>query len=210
MQSTRQQILEYLQRQGQVTVKALGQQLGLTSTGIRQHLTVLERDGLIQAREARGRVGRPALVFTLTDKGRSLFPKRYDALAVALLDEVMESRGNEELQQLVRAVARHMAEPYLERVEGKDFRGRVETVVGIMREQGCQVDWEPHNGDFLIHEYACPYANVVKGYHAICTVDVEFIHRLTGGETRLVRSLVRGEPACSFRTHANGSAASVS
>ena len=62
MQTTRQRILEHLQRHGQGTVKDLGQTLGLTSTGIRQHLTVLERDGLVLAREERGRVGRPTLV----------------------------------------------------------------------------------------------------------------------------------------------------
>ena len=41
IQATRQQILEYLQRHGRATVKDLGNLLGLTSTGIRQHLTVL-------------------------------------------------------------------------------------------------------------------------------------------------------------------------
>ena len=61
MQTTRQQILGRLQRQGRATVKELGQLLGLASTGIRQHLTVMERDGLLEAREERGRVGRPAL-----------------------------------------------------------------------------------------------------------------------------------------------------
>ena len=51
MQSTRQQILEYLQRHGRGTVKELGELLDLTSTGIRQHLTVLERDGLVEVHD---------------------------------------------------------------------------------------------------------------------------------------------------------------
>ena len=53
MQATRQQILDYLRREGRVTVKELDRLLGLTSTGIRQHLTVLERDGLVEAFEER-------------------------------------------------------------------------------------------------------------------------------------------------------------
>src|SRR3972149_2760503 len=61
MQTTRQQILEYMQRHGRATVKELGALLGLTSTGIRQHLTVLERDGLVEVREERGRVAGRAL-----------------------------------------------------------------------------------------------------------------------------------------------------
>ena len=93
MQSTRQHILEYLQRHGRATVKELGSLLGLTSTGIRQHLTVLERDGLVDAREERGRVGRPTLVYSLTEKADALFPKTYDALATVLLEEIRCSRG---------------------------------------------------------------------------------------------------------------------
>ena len=88
MQSTRLRILEYLQRNGTATVKELGQLLGLTSTGIRQHLTVLERDGLVAVREERGRVGRPNLVYSLTDEADAVFPKTYDVLASVLLEEI--------------------------------------------------------------------------------------------------------------------------
>ncbi len=49
LQPTRRQILDHLRLHSQATVKDLGQLLGLTSTGIRQHLTVLERDGLVDA-----------------------------------------------------------------------------------------------------------------------------------------------------------------
>ena len=81
MQATRQQILDYLRRNGRATVKDLDVHLGLTSTGVRQHLTVLEREGFVEAHEERGRVGRPALVYRLTETGDALYPKKYDQLA---------------------------------------------------------------------------------------------------------------------------------
>ncbi|HWQ28893.1 MAG TPA: winged helix-turn-helix transcriptional regulator, partial [Dehalococcoidia bacterium] len=84
MQDTRKRILDYLRRHGRATVKDLGEVFGLTSTGIRQHLTVLERDGLVEAREERGKVGRPALVYRLTPLGDNLYPKLYDLLANTL------------------------------------------------------------------------------------------------------------------------------
>src|SRR4030067_620188 len=101
MQSTRQQILEYMQRHGRATVKELGALLGLTSTGIRQHLTVLERDGLVDAREERGRVGRPTLVYSLTEKADALFPQTYDALAAVLPEAIRCSPGNDRLHDLL-------------------------------------------------------------------------------------------------------------
>ena len=85
MQATRQEILDYLRRNRRATVKELDRHLGLTSTGVRQHLTVLEREGLVDAEEERSRVGRPALVYSLSDRGDALYPKRYEQLANVLL-----------------------------------------------------------------------------------------------------------------------------
>ncbi len=200
MQSTRQQILEYLQRQGRATVKELGKLLGLTSTGIRQHLTVLERDGLVDAHEERGRVGRPTLVYSLTEKADSLFPKTYDALASVLLEEVRSSQGNERLHELLHKVAERMAVPHRERVQGKPLSGRVQETALIMEEQGCLVDVREAEGDeYFIDEFTCPFPRVAERDRAVCALHVDFVRILTGADTRLTQSLLRGERACTYR-----------
>lgn len=199
MQSTRQQILEYLQRHGRGTVKELGELLGLTSTGIRQHLTVLERDGLVDAREERGRVGRPTLVYSLTEKADGLFPKTYDVLAGLLLEEIRANDGNERLQQLLQRVAHRLAAPHLERVGGKPLGERVKETARIIEEQGCLVDWAESDGEFYIEEFTCPFPKIAERDRAVCALHVEFVHSLTGGDTRLVRSLLRGERTCTYR-----------
>ncbi len=199
MQSTRQRILEYLQRQGRGTVKELGQLLGLTSTGIRQHLTVLERDGLVDAREERGRVGRPTLVYSLTDKADSLFPKAYDTLASLLLEEIKSSEGNERLQEILQNVAGRLAEPYSDRVEGRPLAERVEETARILEGQGCLVDSNEKDGEFFIDEFTCPFPKTAEQDRAVCALHVEFVQILSGGEVKLTRSLLRGERACTYR-----------
>jgi predicted ArsR family transcriptional regulator len=200
MQSTRQQILEYLQRHGRGTVKELGSLLGLTSTGIRQHLTVLERDGLVEAREERGRVGRPTLVYSITGKADSLFPKTYDLLAGVLLEEIRASEGNDKLQKLLKQVARRLALPYEERMRGKDLAHRVKETAAVLEEQGCMADWgQDENGAFFIDEYSCPFPKIAETDRAVCALHVEFVGILSGGDARLTRSLLRGERACTYR-----------
>jgi predicted ArsR family transcriptional regulator len=200
MQSTRQHILEYLQRQGRATVKELGSLLGLTSTGIRQHLTVLERDGLVDAREERGRVGRPTLVYSLTEKADALFPKTYDALAAVLLEEIRCSQGNERLHDLLHKVAERMAAPYVERIEGRPLPERVRETARIMEEQGCLVDVrEAGDGEYYIDEFTCPFPRVAQQDRSVCALHVDFVRVLTGGDTRLTQSLLRGERACCYR-----------
>jgi len=202
MQSTRQHILEYLQRQGRATVKELGALLGLTSTGIRQHLTVLERDGLVDAREERGRVGRPTLVYSLTEKADSLFPKTYDALATVLLEEIRSSQGNERLHDLLHKVAERMAAPYTERTDGLPLPERVRETARIMEEQGCLVDVRETGGEYYIDEFTCPFPKVAQHDRSVCALHVDFVRVLTGGDTRLTQSLLRGERACCYRVRA--------
>lgn len=200
MQSTRQQILEYLQRKGRGTVKELGVLLGLTSTGIRQHLTVLERDGLVEAHEERGRVGRPTLVYSLTGKADSLFPKTYDLLASVLLEEIRAKDGNDRLQKLLRSVAKRLATPYEERMRGKDLGERVKETAAVLEEQGCLADWsQDESGDYFIDEYSCPFPKIAEADRAVCALHVEFVGILAGGDARLTRSLLRGERACTYR-----------
>jgi predicted ArsR family transcriptional regulator len=199
MQTTRQEILQHLQRNGRATVKELGQLLGLTSTGIRQHLTVLERDGLVLAHEERGGVGRPTLVYSLTDKAEALSPRSYDELANNLLEEIRASEGRERMYQILHRVAERMADAHWERVQGKDTAERVKETAAIMQEQGCLVDWTENDGEFLLNEYTCPFPKVAKQDSSVCALHVDFVRRLTGADTRLAQSLLRGQRACTYR-----------
>ncbi|HZP57713.1 MAG TPA: helix-turn-helix domain-containing protein [Dehalococcoidia bacterium] len=202
MQATRQEILDYLRRRSQATVKELGAHLGLTSTGIRQHLTILERDGLVEAREERGHVGRPALVYRLSDRGDALYPKKYDALANALIEEARALLGPEPLQRLMKNVAARFAEPYLPRLEGKTPRERVQEAAQILQERGCLADCAEQGEDALIRQMTCPFPNVATRNSAVCALEVEFVRRLVGADARLTTSLLRGDDACTYRIRA--------
>jgi predicted ArsR family transcriptional regulator len=208
VQATRQDILDYLRRHAQATVKELGDHLGLTSTGIRQHLTVLERDGLVEAREERGHVGRPALVYRLSPSGDALYPKNYDALANALIEESRQLLGTEALQQLMKNVAARFAEPYMARLEGKSTVERVEEASKIIEERGCLAECDAEQDDLVIRQQTCPFPKVARINSAVCAMEVEFVRRLVGTDARLTSSLLRGDSSCTYRVRpANGRSA---
>jgi predicted ArsR family transcriptional regulator len=207
VQATRQEILDYLRRHTQATVKELGDHLGLTSTGIRQHLTVLERDGLVEAREERGHVGRPALVYRLSGAGDALYPKNYDALANALIEESRHLLGTEALQQLMKNVAARFAEPYMARLEGMSTADRVREASKIIQERGCLSESHNEQGDFLIRQQSCPFPKVAKRNSAVCAMEVEFVRLLVGTDARLMSSLLRGDDSCTYRVRPAGARA---
>ncbi len=199
MQATRQEILAFLRRHGEATVRQLGDLLSLTATGVRQHLTVLERDGLVTVHETRGRVGRPAMVYSLTNQGMALFPNRYDDLSNLLLTEIRTLAGSQGLQSVLMRVAARSAEPYEPRVKGKPLAERVGEATAIINERGCVAESEPSDDGYYIHQYTCPFPNVARNNSGVCALEVEFVRRLTGGDARLVRSLLRGDKSCTYR-----------
>jgi predicted ArsR family transcriptional regulator len=199
MQATRQQILDFLRRNGRATVKDLDSHLGLTSTGVRQHLTVLEREGLVEAHEERGHVGRPALVYQLSDKGDGIYPKKYDQLANILIEEVRQVAGAQALQTLLRRVALRFAESYTERLDDKSLSERVNEATRIINERGSEADCVKDGDDWLIRQYTCPFPQVARQNSCVCALDVEFVRQLVGSDARLSTSLLRGDRACTYR-----------
>lgn len=199
MHATKQQILDYLRRQGQATVRELDRYLRLTSTGVRQHLTVLEREGLVEAYEERGHVGRPAFVYRLTEIGDGLYPKQYDQLANILLEEVRDLAGAQALQTLLRRVAVRFAEPYQGRLDGRSLPERVAEATNIIHKRGSEVDCVQDGDDWLIRQYTCPFPKVAGQNSSVCSLDVAFVRKLVGVDVRLSTSLLRGDHACTYR-----------
>lgn len=200
MQATRQEILEYIRRHSEATVRELAGLLNLTPTGIRLHLNLLARDGLVSVRESRGHVGRPALVYSLTPAGDALFPSRYDELSRLLMDEIRALAGSKGLQSVLMRVAGRSAEPYAARVRDLPLYERVEEATRIINERDCVADSRANGPDeYLINQYTCPFPNVARANSGVCALEVEFVRHLTGGDARIVRSLLRGDNCCTYR-----------
>lgn len=199
MQATRQAILDYLRAHGEATVRALAEHLGLTSTGVRQHLAVLEREGLVATRDLRGRVGRPALAYTLTETGERLYPKAYDRLSVALIEAIGSELDAGLYDQVVEAAAERLAAPLRERVSGP-LHERVEAVACALRERAVLAEVSADEDGVTLCLRSCPYLEAAATTGATtCTLDRRALQLLTGAEVELVSALSRGDEACLFR-----------
>src|SRR5258708_21136316 len=91
--SSRMEVLELFRRKGHGSAETIAAELLVTPNAIRQHLTNLERDGFMVSSPEKSRRGRPSLLFSLTERADSVFPKRYGQLATMVLQEVQEMGG---------------------------------------------------------------------------------------------------------------------
>ncbi len=197
MQSTtRQEILALLQRKGKVTVKDLSQELGITTTGIRQQLVALERDGLINYQEIRRGVGRPRFVYSLSEEAESLFPRSYDVLAEGLIAGLKAMGAAKKLAAIFSKMAEARAARYIQRTEGKSLLDRVVETVRILEETGTPADWEETPGQYLIHVRSCPYPRVARHHPEVCDLEIEFVARLLGAKVAVTQHAFDGHDHC--------------
>jgi predicted ArsR family transcriptional regulator len=196
-ESTRGRIVTLLRRSAS-TVEELARALDLTDNGVRAHLAVLERDGIVRQRGSVRRGsggGKPAYVYELEPEAEDLFPKAYEPVLRRLLDVLSERTGEEKAEALLRAVGRRLAE---ERgVPADDARERLEAAVHVLNELGGLAELEERDGGFVIRGYSCPLAAVTPDHPEVCRMAETLIAEVAGVPVH--ERCDRGErPRCCF------------
>jgi predicted ArsR family transcriptional regulator len=200
-ESTRGQIVTLLRRSWR-TVEELARALGLTDNGVRAHLAVLERDGIVRLRGSVRRSsggGKPAYVYGLTEEAEDLFPKAYEPALRRLLDVLSERLGSGESEALLGSVGRRLAEEHSTRADG----ARLESAVEVLNELGGLAELEEHDGVLVIRGYSCPLAGVTSDHPEVCRMVETLIAELAGVPVH--ERCDRGErPRCCFEVAAAG------
>ena len=194
MQATRREILDILKRQAGATVDELARSLQLSPMCIRQHLALLERDGLVSPREVRRRTGRPHYFYTLTEKADEHFPKSYDKLASAILAELKDDGGPERTGALLRRVGERLGEQYARQLAGRPLAERLATMVGVLADGAAMGEWQAEGQTYLLREFDCPYHKVAMVHPEVCQPTRAATARRAGGRRR-----VGGEPGARRR-----------
>ena len=179
-ESTRGQIVTLLRRSG-LTVEELARSQGLTDNGVRAHLAVLERDGIVRQRGSVRRAsggGKPAYIYELTPKAEDLFTKAYEPTLRGLLDVLAERLGPEDTDVLLKAVGRGLAEGRTVPTDGTS--ARLEAAVGVLNELGGLAQLEEQEGTLVIQGYSCPLAAVTVDHPEVCHMIETLVTEVAG------------------------------
>ena len=197
---TRRQILSILKRDSTAGTERLAELTGITISGARQHLTALERDGLITHRRERRGAGRPRHSYALTAAGDALFPRHYGALTNELLTYVEEEDPDLVARIFARRGQRRL-EGALERTAGHTFPERVAIVATILDEDGYLADFtEEPDGTFVITEHNCAVLSVALRYSHACSSELDFLQRtLPDAEVTRIAHRINGAHVCAYR-----------
>ena len=202
---TRRRILTSLKRGGPSTISVLSGRLEISGEAVRQQLIQLQRDGWVRATIERsdrsGKSGRPATRASITGAGEHLFPKRYDSLALELMDAIETEFGPARLGRVLGALAEEVVRRWLPRMRGKPIEERVQLLKSIYFEEDPFVEVEIDEDDhgYRIVERNCPFLNVAVKRPAVCSITVHAFSRLLGCRVIREKRFQHGAGHCSFR-----------
>ena len=197
--SSRQRLLLLLRKQPGVTVAQLAREMEISGMGVRRHLAALAADGLVeQTSRTRAGPGRPPAGWRLTAAGREMFPRRYDTLALELLDDLSS-------EELAGALARRNDKQVVqyEATVGPcgDLPEQVAEVARLRDLAGYQAEWAVgDDGALVLTENNCAIHRVAEHHPAVCAMELSLLQRVLGPDvevTRLAHAMA-GDPVCAY------------
>ncbi len=208
METTRQQILGILRRRGHATVEELREALSLAPATVRRHLDILSRDGHVEVTQVRRATGRPHYLFSLSESGEDLFPKRYARITNRLIEEIVSltpdetsGRGGSDLADLVfDRMAQRLAQRVRPRIRGARLPERLETATQALAEEGITFDAEPEDSGYLLIGHGCPCPRAAGGSGQVCAHDQRLLSVLLNADvTSVDPTSVGREGFCAYR-----------
>src|ERR671919_187417 len=129
-------LLYYLKVMQQAGLEELANVMKVSRMAVHKHLGLLQQRGLVEAVETRGHVGRPRMIYQLTNQSKTIFPKSYSAIATHALDFIERNMGNDGVVKVLQERQEELYDQYYDRLKDLDFDQKVKELAKIRDEEG--------------------------------------------------------------------------
>lgn len=198
--STRQSILQLLRRNGEMTALELSERLRVGAVGVRQHLALLERDGLVRIAGLRRSIGRPSHLYVLTSEAEERFPKRYDRLALEMLVYLNEFGGPSAVEHVFVRRREDLWRDLAPSFASMSRPEQLAALAAFLVDQGYMCEWEQDtDGSYLLIEYNCPVDCVARQCPQLCAQELQLYKDLLGAPVEQESTIAHGSHCCRYR-----------
>ena len=201
--TSRDKILYQIKRLGPQSVKSLAEKLDVTTMGVRQHISQLAADGLIESlpEEPQSR-GRPAKPWKLTEKGHRRFPDAHAQITSELIISVRELLGESAIDGIIEKRTRDTFLLYRSALEKqKTLAGKISELASLRTAEGYMAEVAEQDGEFILSEHHCPICIAAKSCHGFCRSELHVFQQLFDAYALVTREdhILTGARRCSYR-----------
>jgi len=191
-------LLDCLRRNGAVTIADLVAEMGVTATAVRQRLSRLMADGVIERQTERQARGRPNHRYSLTEKGEQLAGTNFGDLAVVLWEEIKAVDDPAVRRGLLKRIADRFVAKYHDGVGGETLRERMTSLARLMGERDVSFEVDASGQLPVLSALACPYPELAKLDRGVCTMEKLMLSEVLGESVRLSECRLDGASCCTF------------
>jgi predicted ArsR family transcriptional regulator len=198
MNDTREQVLRLIKVRGQTTVTEMAEALSISPVSVRHHLSTLQAEGLVRSSEVRRGVGRPHLVYALTEAAQERFPTKYLRLSDRLLDELKAVLPAHMLEDMFARMAEGMVADYGARLQGKSLEEKMDLLIELLGAEGFLAHWNRTGETISLTEYNCPYLHIGQRHPEVCALDEAVIRNVLKANVERTTCVLHGAEHCAF------------
>lgn len=198
MNTTRENIIHTLLKHPGSTINELAEVVGINGISVRHHLTNLQAEDIVTTQEQRHGVGRPRMVYMLTEKGMERFPTNYLRLTNRILEQVKQVLPEEEIKKLFSNMAANLVASYKKDLANLPIEQQLDYVKDTLLKEGFIIEWERSGENYIIRNVSCPYYHVGLNHPEICNIDRTIISTLLNKKLRINECVLNGKSCCSY------------
>jgi predicted ArsR family transcriptional regulator len=193
-------VIQLLRNRGALGISDLTASMNVTATAVRQRLTRLMNQGLVQRETSKPPRGRPSHRYSLTEKGRRQTASNFADLTLALWQEVRSIKDIQTRRGLLQRIAKKMASTYSDSIRGTTTAERMQSVSALMAERNVPFSVTQNGALPVLTANACPYPELAEQDRGICSVEKMLFSELIGENVQLSDCRLDGAACCHFVT----------
>lgn len=201
MKSTREKILRTLLAFPGSTINDLAEAVGINGISVRHHLTTLEAEDMVTSSEERHGVGRPRLIYSLTEKGLEAFPSSYLRLTQRLIKTLKGHLSPSDLESIFKEIGSGMADSYAEELDGKSVEERLQLLKPVLTQEGFIVEWQKNEETYTLKTLSCPYYRIGQDFPEVCALDLALISEFLNTAVIVEACIFDNAQHCIYQIH---------
>jgi len=197
--TSRSAALTLLKRAPNSSLDQVASGLGISKVAALAHMQRLETDGLVERAYQAGHVGRPRVLFRLTDKGVTLFPQAYTEMSICALEFIEKRLGRAAVGELLSQRAGEVSDRNWARVRSGPLPARVSELARVRTEGGYMAEVSRRRqGSVELREHNCPILALARQYPEACETERRMFESLLKARVEVSHRVVAGDPVCRF------------
>jgi predicted ArsR family transcriptional regulator len=177
--------LNELKRTQGLCVADLAARLKMSYMGVKGICLDLEKRGLLDTWRQPQKIGRPQMLYRVTQRAHDLFPTESNSMTLDLLESAQKLFGGAAAEKLLLVTFQKKTELYQVRIRGEALEERVKWLARLRDHEGCMAEYKVDpGGGFQIVEHHSPILDLLRAFPIIAKLETDMFQRLLGVEVR--------------------------